>query len=63
MEGALTMSGKERDRLKVMEAVRENRLKQTEAALQLGLSVQRVDRLLTSSSRGRRVLLDITTPS
>lgn len=32
VEGDLTMSRKERDRLKVVEAVREKRIKQGEAA-------------------------------
>ena len=40
------MSRKERDRLKVVEAVREKRLKQGEAAKQLGLSVRQVKRLV-----------------
>ena len=40
------MSRKERDRLKVIEAVGEKRLKQTEAAVQLGLSVRQVKRLV-----------------
>ena len=44
------MSRKERDRLKVVEAVREKRLKQGEAAKQLGLSVRQVKRLV----RGHR---------
>lgn len=46
VEGELTMSRKERDRLKVVEAVREKRLKQGEAAQQLGLSVRQVKRLV-----------------
>ena len=46
MEGILAMSGKERDRLKVIEAVREKRLKQGEAARQLGVSVRQVKRLV-----------------
>ena len=46
MEGELTMNRKERDRLKVVEAVREKRLKQGEAAKQLGLSVRQVKRLV-----------------
>jgi transposase len=45
-EGELTMSRKERDRLKVVEAVREKRLKQEEAAQQLKLSVRQVKRLV-----------------
>lgn len=46
MEGELTMSRKERDRLKAIEAVLEKRLKQGEAAKQLGLSVRQVKRLV-----------------
>ena len=40
------MSGKERDRLKVMAALRERRLRQVEAARRLGLSVRQVRRIL-----------------
>lgn len=40
------MSGQERDRLKVIEAVIEKRLKQVEAATQLGLSVRQIKRLV-----------------
>ena len=46
MEGDLTMSRKERDRLKAVEAVREKRINQGEAAKQLGLSVRQVKRLV-----------------
>ena len=46
VEGMITMSGKERDRLRVIEAVRERRLKQGEAAARLGLSVRQVKRLV-----------------
>lgn len=46
MEGVLAMSGKERDRLRVIEAVREKRLTQGEAARRLGLSVRQVKRLV-----------------
>ena len=46
VEGVLAMSGKERDRLKVIEAVREKRLKQSEAARRLRLSVRQVKRLV-----------------
>ena len=42
----LSMSRKERDRLKVIEAVNEKRLKQTQAAEQLGLSVRQIKRLV-----------------
>jgi len=42
----LRMSGKERDRLKVMAALRERRLRQVEAARRLGLSVRQVRRIL-----------------
>jgi len=40
------MSGKERDRLKVMAALRERRLRQVEAARRLRLSVRQVRRIL-----------------
>ncbi|MFO1204151.1 MAG: helix-turn-helix domain-containing protein [Burkholderiales bacterium] len=40
------MSAKERDRLRVIEAVRERRLRQGEAAARLGLSVRQVKRLV-----------------
>jgi transposase len=42
----LRMSGKERDRLKVMAALRERRLRQVEAARRLRLSVRQVRRIL-----------------
>jgi len=44
VEGELTMIRKERDRLKVVEAIREKRFKQEEAARQLNRSVRRVKR-------------------
>lgn len=44
MEGMVTISAKERDRLKVIEAVVERRLLQGEAALRLRLSVRQVKR-------------------
>lgn len=46
MERVLAMSGKERERLKVVEAVREKRLKQEAAAKRLGVSVRQVKRLV-----------------
>lgn len=46
MEGIVAMSAKERERLKVVEAVREKRLRQGEAARRLGLSVRQVKRLV-----------------
>ena len=46
MEGMLAMSGKERERVRVIEAVKEKRLKQGEAAKRLGLSVRQVKRLV-----------------
>jgi transposase len=46
VEGVLAMSGKERDRLRVIEAVRGKRLRQGEAARRLGLSVRQVKRLV-----------------
>jgi transposase len=42
----ITMSAKERDRLRVIEAVRERRLRQGEAAARLGVSVRQVKRLV-----------------
>lgn len=48
MEGVLAMSGKERERLRVIEAVREKRLRQGEAARRLGLSVRQVKRLVAA---------------
>jgi transposase len=42
----ITMDAKERDRLRVIEAVREKRLRQGEAAARLGLSVRQVKRLV-----------------
>jgi transposase len=42
----ITMSAKERDRLRVIEAVGERRLRQGEAAARLGLSVRQVKRLV-----------------
>jgi transposase len=65
MDEVLAMSGSERDRLRVVEAVRERRLKQSEAAARLGVSVRQVKRLvrchredgaagLVSKRRGKR---------
>jgi len=45
VEGELTMSRKVRERLKVVETVREKQLKQDEAARQLNLSVRRGARI------------------
>lgn len=42
------MSGKERGRLRVVQAVRARRMKQAEAAAQLGISVRQVKRLVRS---------------
>jgi transposase len=46
MEGIVAMSAKERERLKVIEAVQEKRLRQAGAAKRLGLSVRQVKRLV-----------------
>ena len=46
VEGMITMSGKEWDRIRVVEAVRERRLKQAEAAARLRLSVRQIKRLV-----------------
>ena len=46
VEEMIAMSGKERDRLRVIEAVRERRLKPGEAAARVGLSVRQVKRLV-----------------
>jgi transposase len=46
VEGIVAMSAKERERLKLIEAVREKRLKQGEAAKRLGLSLRQVKRLV-----------------
>jgi len=50
------MSAMERDRLRVVEAVRERRLKQSQAAQRLGLSVRQIKRLVrahrTQGARG-----------
>lgn len=48
----ITMSAKERDRLRVIEAVREKRLRQGEAAARLGLSVRQVKRLVRAHREG-----------
>jgi transposase len=44
--GLVTMSAGERDRLRVVEAVRQKRLKQSRAAQLLGLSVRQIKRLV-----------------
>jgi transposase len=46
VEGIVAMSAKERERLRVIEAVGEKRLKQAAAAKRLGLSVRQVKRLV-----------------
>ena len=46
MEGVLSMSAKERDRLRVIEAVQEKGLRQAQAAQRLGLSVRQIKRLV-----------------
>ncbi len=50
-EGNLLMSAKERERLRVIEAVREKRLKQSKAAARLGLSVRQIKRLVRAHKR------------
>lgn len=59
VEGELvTMSSRERDRLRVIEALREKRLKQWQAAERLGLSVRQIKRLVRSHRRhGARALV------
>ncbi|EQD29657.1 transposase [mine drainage metagenome] len=47
MEGNLTMSRKEVDRVGVMQQVAERRILQQEAAARLGISVRQVKRLRT----------------
>ena len=44
VEGIFAMSGKERERLRIVEAVDEGRLKRAAAGKQLGLSVRQVKR-------------------
>ncbi len=58
VEGELiTMSGRERDRLRVIEALREKRLKQWQAAERLGLSVRQIKRLVRAHRlQGARAL-------
>lgn len=51
MQGVLQMSGKERERLRVVEAVKERRLTQTQAAVRLSLSVRQVKRLCRAYRR------------
>jgi len=51
MEGMLAMSAKERERLRVIEAVREGRLTQRAAAGRLGLSVRQIKRLCRAYRR------------
>ncbi|WP_429499788.1 helix-turn-helix domain-containing protein [Robbsia andropogonis] len=46
MEGVLSMSAKERERQRVVEAVLEKRLKQAQAAERLGVTVRQVKRLV-----------------
>lgn len=57
-EGILTMNTRERDRLRVIEAVCERRLKQGQGATRLGVSVRQVKRLVRAYRRdGARALL------
>jgi hypothetical protein len=57
-EGLRQMSAKERDRLRVVEAVREKRLKQSRAAQLLGLSVRQIKRLVRAHrAEGARGLI------
>ena len=51
MEGIVEMSAKERERLRVIQAVREGRLRQCAAAAQLSLSVRQVKRLCRAFRR------------
>jgi transposase len=51
-EGMVTMSGKERERLRVVQAVWSRRMKQGQAAAQLGLSVRQVKRLVRAYRDG-----------
>jgi transposase len=51
VEGILAMSTKERERLRVVQAVREGRLTQRQAAVELGLSVRQVKRLCRAFRR------------
>jgi transposase len=51
MEGILAMSATERERLRVIEAIREGRLTQRAAAQRLGLSVRQVKRLCRAHRR------------
>lgn len=46
MEGVLSMSERERERLRVVQLVLEKRVRQGEAAVQLGLTVRQVKRLV-----------------
>ena len=56
--GLVTMSARERDRLRVIEAVRERRLKQSLAGQRLGLSVRQIKRLVRAlRSEGARGLV------
>lgn len=45
MEGYITMSNKELDRLKVLQMILEKRLKQKESASQLNVNVRQIKRL------------------
>lgn len=56
--GDFLMSARERERLRVIEAVREKRLKQSKAAQRLGLSVRQIKRLVRAHKRrGARALV------
>lgn len=57
-EAILVMSAHERERLRVIEAVRERRLKQSKAAKRLSLSVRQIKRLVRAHKRrGARALV------
>ena len=51
MEGILAMSTKERGRLRLVQAIREGRLTQQQAAREMGLSVRQVKRLCRAFRR------------
>ena len=51
MEGILAMSTKERERLRLVQAIREGRRTQQQAAQELGLSVRQVKRLCRAFRR------------
>lgn len=58
-KGLLTMSMRERDRLRVMQALMAGRMRQAQAARELGVSVRQVKRLLRGfRDRGAGALVD-----